>query len=299
MQIVCSIAVAPVETRVAHHRILLASHRAYLVVYIRIHARNIIAGDTIQRDIQFLVGVDKIVAEVFAECQILVELELRRHREVDHRVLEAVLILCITELIDSQRVCQLVVIVGIVSQCLVEVALIGYVDITIGKPTARKRIRAEHRALGVGQESCRCGSSLIVVLRSTIVAQITSLISERCVETDTEFIGEVNIGIETDIQTAHRVVLKCALVVDVTKREVVVSHVVTTLYIDAVVLRESSMIYQFFPISIVVILRIIIIGRIFIQELEVLDGGSGRLQQVGGIALVLTGIHHVDKLWLK
>ena len=210
MQIVCSIAVAPVETSVAHHRILLASHRAHLVVYIGIHARNIIAGDTIQRDIQFLVGVDKIVAEVFAECQILVELELRRHREVDHRVLEAVLILCITELIDSQRVCQLVVIVGIVSQCLVEIALIGYVDIAIGKPTARKRIRAEHRTLGVSKESCRCGSSLIVVLRSTIVAQITSLISERCVETDTEFIGEVNIGIETDIQTAHRVVLQCS-----------------------------------------------------------------------------------------
>ena len=61
----------------------------------------------------------------------LVELKLRRDGNVHHRVLEVVLVLCLSIFVDGERIGELVVIVAVLHECLVEVTLVGNVEITV------------------------------------------------------------------------------------------------------------------------------------------------------------------------
>ena len=61
----------------------------------------------------------------------LIELKLRRDGNVHHRVLEVVLVLCLSIFVDGERIGELVVIVAVLHECLVEIALVGNVEITV------------------------------------------------------------------------------------------------------------------------------------------------------------------------
>ena len=63
----------------------------------------------------------------------LVELKLRGDGNVHHRVLEVVLVLSLTIFVDGERVGELVVIVAVLHECLVEIALVGDVEIAVGE----------------------------------------------------------------------------------------------------------------------------------------------------------------------
>ena len=61
----------------------------------------------------------------------LIEFKLRRDGNVHHRVLEVVLVLCLSIFVDGERIGELVVIVAVLHECLVEIALVGNVEITV------------------------------------------------------------------------------------------------------------------------------------------------------------------------
>ena len=61
----------------------------------------------------------------------LIEFKLRRDGYVHHRVLEVVLVLCLSIFVDGERIGELVVIVAVLHECLVEIALVGNVEITV------------------------------------------------------------------------------------------------------------------------------------------------------------------------
>ena len=157
---------------------------------------------------------------------------------------------------------------------LLEVILIGDVEERIAHLTASISIRREHGALHVGQEGGRRGCSVSVVGGRTIVAQVACLVGKAGIEAYAKSLGELDVGVEADVQTAGTVVLQRTLIIDITQREVVVGHIVTTLHIDVIVLREGCAVNVVLPIGIVVILGIVIIRRILVEKLEVGDGGS-------------------------
>ncbi len=229
----------------------------------------------------------------------LVELELRRDAEVDHGVLEAVLVFGLTILQDGHRVGQLPVVILHMGQRLAEVVLVGDVEEGVADRAARISVGREHGALHISQERGRGGCAVGVVGRRTVVAEVARLVGKACVEAHTELARELDVGVEADVQTAGAIVLQRALVVGIAQRQVVVGHVVTALHVDAVVLRDGRAVDLVLPVGVVVILGIIIIGGILVEELEVGDGCARCAEEVGGIALELACIHHVDELGLK
>ena len=102
-----------------------------------------------------------------------------------------------------------------------------------------------------------------------------------------------------DIQTSHIIVFQRALLIHITYGEVVVSHSVTTFYVDTIVLSHGCMIHIVLPVSVLVVLCVVIVGGILVEELERTVTGVGRLQQLRGIASVLLSIHHIDELRLE
>ena len=46
------------------------------------------------------------------------------------------------------------------------------------------------------------------------------------------------VAVETDVQAVEAILLGCALAVGITQREVVHTHIITTLHVDAVVLAQ-------------------------------------------------------------
>ena len=89
----CSIPLIPLQTSVAHDRILLGEQRACLILAEGPEARHIVVGYAIQGDIILLVRVRQHIAEMLAERQMIVELKLGFDRKAQHGVLEMVFVL--------------------------------------------------------------------------------------------------------------------------------------------------------------------------------------------------------------
>ena len=85
--------IVPVDTGVALYRVLLRSQRAYLIVAVTAKTGDIVSGSTIDRNVEHFIGIDQIVAEVFTHKEIRSNIILRSDGQVQHRVLETVLVL--------------------------------------------------------------------------------------------------------------------------------------------------------------------------------------------------------------
>ena len=66
-----------VQASVAHHRVLLGCHGAYFIVHPVVYAGHIVVGHTVQGYIELFVGVHQVIAEVFLQGQMAIELETR------------------------------------------------------------------------------------------------------------------------------------------------------------------------------------------------------------------------------
>ena len=276
----CTIAIAPVKTCIREHGTLVRSQCAGLIVTIGAHTGHKVAGHTIHRDVIVFRSVHQVIGEVFAQGQVIVELILGSYRDVQHRILIEVLVLGITIVIDGNRIGQLVVVVVVLRQSLIKVAFVVHINKAIGEHTVGVGVGTEHRALHIGQEAW-CGRGTFTIVKcSAVVAQVARQLGKRNVEASIKLVGKLNIGIETDIDTVHVVAHQCALLVYIAQGKVIVGHIITTTYIDVVVLTDASAVHILLPVGIVVILGIVVIGRILVEELEVLDGSVGRRQEV-------------------
>ena len=72
-------------------------------------------------------------------------------------------------------------------------------------------------------------------------------------------INNVDVCIETHIQTVETILLGSALTIGITQREVVHTDIITTLHIDIVVLSHGCTIYLLSPVCIIVIHGIVIL----------------------------------------
>ena len=225
--------------------------------------------------------------------------ELWCHRQVEHRVLQTVLILSLAILVDSSRVTQLPVIILIVGQSLGQVRLLFNVKVTVGKTSHTIAVGAHERALDISQETRSGGCTFVIAGRGTVVTDATGDVTKRSIESDRETLTKRDVCVESDIQTSHIIVLQCALLINVTYREVVVSHSVTAFYIDTIVLGHGRVVYKVLPIGILVVLSVIIVVWVLFQELERTVAGVGCLQHFRGIASVLFCIHYRKELRLE
>ena len=300
----CIEALLPVEACVAHHRVLLRGQGALLVVVRASEAADVVAGRTVQGDVEHLVGVHQVVAEVLADGESAVDLVLRRDGEVEHGVLKAVLVLALRVFQDGCGVAQSPVVVVVAGHDLVEIALACDVELRVGEAAGAGlvvtvAVGAHEGRLDVGQERGVAGRAFFVARGSTIAAQVARDIAERGVEADIELLRQRDVGVETHVEAAHAVLLHRALRIAVAHRQVVVGHVVTTLDIDAIVLRDGGVVDVVLPVGVLVILVVIEIGGILVEELELADGGVGGVEHLGDVAAILPGIHHRHKLGFK
>ena len=152
MQTVGLVAVAPVKTGVAHHRVLLRSQRAHLVLTIGVNARHIIVGHTVDGDVVHLIGVDQIIAEVLHQREVAVDLILGTHAQVEHGVLKAVLVFTLSIFVESGGVTETVVIVLVLhrGEGLVEIALVDHVILRRRELATAIAVGAHEGALHIG-----------------------------------------------------------------------------------------------------------------------------------------------------
>ena len=148
---------------------------------------------------------------MLAQEKVGVELELRGHRQVQHRVLETVLDIALTITVDGCGVGQFPVVFRIAGKGLFQIALVFYIQMLFIDLATYNGVGADERTLHIGQESRRRGSAFIIAFGSTVVAQIARLIGKRSIEANAKVFGQRDIGVETDVQTIHIVLLQCTL----------------------------------------------------------------------------------------
>ena len=292
------IAVAPVDAGIAHHGVLLGEQRAHLILAVGTYAAHIVIRHTADWDIILLVGINQIITEMLAHKEMLVKLELRRNSQVDHGILPTVFVFSISILIDGVWITQLIIIVGIFCQGLVQIGLVADVEIAVAQHAIGIGVWTQHRTLDISQERRSGRSTLVIALRCAIVADIAGLVGKRGIKCHAKLISQSNICIESDVQAVLVVKLQWSLIGHIAQAQIVVCHIITTLYIDIIVLGEGITIHPILPVGIVMILRIIIIGRVLVEELEVGNLGAGGGQQIRSIALILRRIHHIVELRL-
>ena len=168
----CTIAIAPVKTCIREHGTLVRSQCAGLIVTIGAHTGHKVAGHTIHRDVIVFRSVHQVIGEVFAQCQVVVELVLGGHRDIQHRILIIVLVLGMAIVIDGNRIGQFIVVVVVLRQGLIEIAFIAHINKTVGEHTIGIGIGAEHRALHIGKEARRGRGAFTIVKCSAVVAQV-------------------------------------------------------------------------------------------------------------------------------
>ena len=168
----------------------------------------------------------------------------------------------------------------------------------IRKPSVTIAVGTHERALGISQEAGSRRRSFIVGLRCSIVADVARTVSERGIKADVEAGSQRDVRIESDVQTVHVVILQGALLRNIAHGEVVVSHSITALDVDTIVLGHGSVVDQVLPVSVLMVLFVIVVRRILVEELERAVGGIGGLQQLRSIAAILVGIHHREVLGL-
>ena len=292
------VAVLPRQAGVAHERVLLREERTHLVLAGRGEALNVVVGHAVDGNVVLLVGAHQVVAEVLLQAEAGAEVEAGRHGNVEHGVLETVLVLGIAIGIEGVGVAQPVVVGLVVVQGLIEIALVVHVEV-VAQTATGVGVGAEEGALGIGQERGRRDGAVAIGGGRAVVAQVAAQVRERGVEAGVELLREVDVGVEANVQPVHRVVVERALGVGIAQRQVVVGHVVATLHVDAVVLGEGRAVDLLLPVGLVVVLAVVIVVGILVQELEVAHRGVGGLQHFRGIAAILLGAHHIDELGLE
>ena len=116
------------------------------------------------------------------------------------------------------------------------------------------------------------------------------------VEARRELVDDIDVCVEAHVQAIEVVFASCALRVGVAEREVVHTHVVATLHIDAVVLRDSRVIDFLRPVGVVVVFPVVVFARIVVEELKVFliiaNLGMGS-EHFRGVESVLRSGHHL------
>ena len=255
----CGIPLVPFQTRVAHDGILLGKQRTRLILAEGSEARHIVVGDTVQRDIIFLVRVGQHVTEVFAERKMCIELESGLDGKAQHGVLEIVFVLRLAVFQYGQRITQLPVVIVVSGQGFVKVCLVRHVQMVFVNLPSGEGIRTKHGSLGVCQERRRRGCPFLIARGSRIVTQVAGNIGKRRVETYVQLAAQRNIGIEPDVQTVHIILFQCGLCSRISQRQVILCHFIPAFHVDAVILQESRAVHLFFPVRVfVVFLRIVV-----------------------------------------
>ena len=221
-----------------------------------------------------------------------VELPSRCNGDVQIRVLKVILVLGRTVFIDRSRVGQTVIHITNRSQSLVQIILVIIVECHVGNLTVRISIRAQHRAFHQTEIIDGSHRSFIVPFRRTLVFQVTRHIAVRSVEADEQMLEHVDVRIEADIQTVHVIVFQHTLRTIIPQCEEIASYLITSLYRNTIILRESLTVDDIVPIRIVIIFIVIVIIRIGSQELESRQVRTRRLQQVRSVCLELRTAHH-------
>jgi len=288
----CTILISPLYFRIARNRVLRRIKRTDFILYRKTDRRNIVVRHTVDRHVVLIIRIRQRIAEQRTERQMLVELPSRSNGDVQIRVLKVILILSRTVLVDRSRIGQTIIHITNRSQSLIQIVLVTVVECHIGNLTVGISIRAQHRAFHQTEIVDRSHRSFIVILRRTLVFQVTRHVAVGSIETDEQMLEHVYIRIETDVQTVHIIVFQYTLRTIVPQCEEIAGHLITSLYRNAIILRESLTVDDIVPIRVVIIFIVIVIIRIGSQELEFRQVRTRCLQQVRSVRLELRTAHH-------
>ena len=84
-----------------------------------------------------------------------------------------------------------------------------------------------------------------------------------------QIIKNADVSVETNVHSVEVILSGSILCIQVTERKVIHTHIITTLYVDAVVLCHSIVINLVRPVCIIMIYIIIVAIGIVIEEAEV------------------------------
>src|SRR5574344_1518326 len=166
--------IVPINPGITLYGVLFGSQRAHLVFAVAAETRYVIFRSTIDGDIEHFIGVHQIITEVLTCEKVRCDLVLWRNGQIQHRVLEAVLVVSLAVLIDGSRVTYLPVVTIIVSQCLAQVRFLFNVIVNVREASVpclimAITVSAHKRALHVSQERRRRRCALIIARRSTVI----------------------------------------------------------------------------------------------------------------------------------
>ena len=245
------------------------------------------SGHALDGQVIVLVGVDQSQREMLADGEMLVELVFRHDGEHDETVALRVTVLSFTMLKDGRGVGQaatslehsLKIVVGL-GKIVAQLAML-----VVG-------IRRKEGRLGEREEARRGDDTRKGGERSTVVAQSAVDIAIGGIEPHVETFGHLDVGVESHVEPRIVVLHKGALAKCISHREVITGDIVTTLYVDAIVLGEGIVVDLLRPVGLVVILVVIVISRVAVEIFH----GSERTrlagQQFGGVESIVLGLHH-------
>ena len=284
----------PAQAGIALHACLLREHRDRHALHAsdtvdeeRRHATHgtiIALGDTVER-----------VAECLGEHQRWTEVIARCDDSIEMSGLDAVLIDGRTILEQCRGVTQ--------RQIFVE-----HGQVVIGIRKRRRKltrhiivcIGIEERRLDQAKERRRRDRTSGKVLGCTVVEHVAIDLGVRHIETRGKVAHHIDVGVETYVQAVKAILACRTLSIGIAEREVIHTHVVTTLHVDVVVLGQRGMIDLLRPVSVVVVLHVVILRRILNEELERLRVGivlNIRIstQHLRSIDAILVSIHHLGQ----
>jgi len=239
------------------------------------------------------------VVEVGRETEVVGKLPLRHHVNGEVGVLGLVLVVAGAILQDGEGVGQ-----RLVAQRVGRSLAAGQ-DVVVAAEQAGKLanggvilVGSHQRRLDEGQGRGRRDGTGREVGGEAIVVHITISTRDGDVETGGEVPQDLDVGVETHVHAVEAALLQRVLRVDIAHGEVVHAHIVATLHVDAVVLRQRVAIDLVGPVGVVVVGVVVVAVGIVVEEVEVLillDVGNGA-QQLGSIGAILRGIHHRGQL---
>ena len=109
----------------------------------------------------------------------------------------------------------------------------------------------------------------------------------------------MDIGVQSHVETREVVTALCSLAKRVAHREVIVSHLITTLHIDTVVRHKGITVNLLCPVGIIMIGLIIIIAGIGIDKLHALYIRGESAQQLSCIEAIVLCTHHLWQTGLE
>ncbi len=160
------------------------------------------------------------------------------------------------------------------------------------------RVGTDKRCLDKSKHVGRSDVARGVVLSPAVVAEVVGVAGVREVDARNEVLEQVNVGIETDVQTVEVVAACRSVALGVAEREVVHGDFVTTVYAHLVVLRKRIVVEVLLPVGLVVVEIIVEAIGVVVEEVDGLRAGvalavGDGTDEFREVIAVLVGVHHL------